>query len=79
MSSVQLRLLQLSQSRHATKTRSSTPNGPAPHERPKPLQERIDDFIVATHCTKDLSIEDSYTGLLKALDLLKEARVIVAS
>ena len=52
---------------------------PPPNERPKPLHERIDDLIVATHRTKDLSLEDSQAGLLKALALLKEARVIVAS
>ena len=72
-------LSSLSQSRHATETRSGTPNGPPPHERPKPLHERIDDLIVATHRTKDLSLEDSQAGLIKALALLKEARVVVAS
>jgi hypothetical protein len=50
-----------------------------PHERPKPLHERIDDLIVAIHCTKDLLLKDSQAGLLKALALLREARVIVAS
>jgi hypothetical protein len=79
MSLAQLRQLQLLQLRYATETRSNTPNGPAPHKRLKPLYKRIDDFIVATYCTKDLSTKDSYTGLLKALDLLKEARVIVAT
>jgi hypothetical protein len=69
----------LSQSRHATETRTGTPTRPPPHERPKPLHERIDDLIVATHRTKDLSLEDSQAGLLKALALLREARVIVAS
>ena len=72
-------LLSLSQSRHATETCTGTPTRPPPHERPKPLHERIDDLIVATHRTKDLSLEDSHAGLLKALALLKEARVIVAS
>ena len=72
-------LSSLSQSHHATETRIGTPIGPSPHERPKPLHERIDDLIVATHCTKDLSLEDSQAGLIKALALLKEARVIVAS
>src|SRR6516164_4773595 len=57
-------LSSLSQSRHATETRSGTPNGPPPHERPKPLHERIDDLIVATHRTKDLSLEDSQAGLI---------------
>jgi len=71
--------LSLSQSRHATGTRTGTPTRPPPHERPKPLHERIDDLIVATHRTKDLSLEDSQAGLIKALALLKEARVIVAS
>ena len=52
---------------------------PPPCKRPKPLYERINDLIVATHCTKDLSLKDSQAGLLKALALLREARVIVAS
>jgi len=71
--------LSLSQSHHATRTRTGTPTRPPPYKRPKPLHERIDDLIVATHRTKDLSLEDSQAGLIKALALLKEARVIVAS
>jgi len=71
--------LSLSQSHYATRTRTGTPTRPPPHERPKPFYERIDDLIVATHRTKDLSLEDFQVGLIKALALLKEARVIVAS
>jgi hypothetical protein len=69
----------LSQPHHAAETRSGTPIGPPPHERPRPLHERIDDLIVATHRTKDLSLKDSQAGLLNVLALLKEARVILAS
>src|SRR5277367_5186673 len=69
-------LLQL---RYAAETRTGTLTRPPPHKRPKPLYKRINDLIVAIHCTKDLLLKDSQAGLLKALALLKEARVIVAS
>jgi len=71
--------LLLSQSHYATRTRTRTPTSPPPYKRLKPFHKRINDLIVATHCTKDLSLEDSQAGLIKALVLLKEARVIVAS
>ena len=76
MLAAQLRLLQLLQLRYATKTHLNTQNGPSPYKRPKHLYKRIDNFIVATYCTKDLSIEDTCASLLKALDLLKEACAI---
>jgi hypothetical protein len=68
-----------SQSRQAAETHQKTPNGPSPHERPKDLHEHIDEFIVEVHRTKDPPAENPRADLLQALELLKEARVIVAS
>ena len=72
---LQLSLLQL---RHTAETCTGTLTRPPPYKRPKPLHKRIDNLIVAIHCTKDLLLKDSQAGLLKALALLKEAYVIIA-